>query len=59
MITMSLPIKIGIVTAAIGIGLGTRYVFKMPADNSIEEYAEQVIKGQTGYDVDLSPESPE
>lgn len=31
----------------------------VPDDNPIEEIVEQQIKNQTGFDVDLSPESPE
>ena len=30
-----------------------------PADNIIEELAEEVIEAKTGLDLDLSPNSPE
>lgn len=30
-----------------------------PADNPIEEIGEQIIKQETGLDLDLSPNSPE
>lgn len=36
-------------------GLVSRFVFKKKPDNFIEEFSEQVIKNQTGYNVDLSP----
>lgn len=38
-------------------GLVSRFVFKMKPDNVIEEFAEKVIKNQTGIDIDLSPDS--
>ena len=31
----------------------------LPDDHPLEEIAEQQIKNETGYDVDLTPESPE
>lgn len=52
-------IKIAIVTIAAAIGIGYTWILKKPHDNPIEEEAEQVIKDQTGVDVDLSPSSPE
>jgi len=30
-----------------------------PADNIVEEIGEQIIKDETGLDLDLSPNSPE
>lgn len=41
------------------IGVGSYHYFKMPQDNIVEEIAEEVIKKETGIDVDLSPESKE
>jgi hypothetical protein len=32
---------------------------KYPHDNVIEEAAEEVIKSETGLDIDLTPSSPE
>lgn len=40
--------------AAIG-GVISRVVFKKKPDNFVEEFAEKVIKDQTGVNVDLSP----
>lgn len=45
-----------IVGVAVIVGTASRYIFKR-SDNIVEEVAEQVIKKQTGIDVDLSPES--
>lgn len=44
---------------AAAIGITTTYILKKPHDNPIEEESEQIIKDQTGVDVDLSPSSPE
>lgn len=33
--------------------------FSIPDDNPIEELVEQVIKEQTGLDIDLTPDSPD
>lgn len=52
-------LKIAIIAAAAAVGLTATYILKKPHDNPIEEEAEQVIKDQTGVDVDLSPSSPE
>lgn len=41
------------------IGIGSYHYFKMPQDNIVEEICEEVIKKETGIDVDLSPETPE
>lgn len=42
--------------AAVG-GVISRVIFKKKPDNFVEEFAEQVIKNQTGYNVDLSPDN--
>ena len=44
--------------AAIG-GVVSRVVFKKKPDNFVEEFAEKVIKDQTGVNVDLSPDTPD
>lgn len=41
------------------IGLGATYYFRLKPDNAVEQIAEEVIKVETGVDVDLSPESKE
>lgn len=41
------------------IGIGSYHYFKLPQDNIVEEIAEEIIKKETGIDVDLSPESKE
>jgi hypothetical protein len=46
-----------IVAAAIIIGLLSAYFWYQ--DNPIEETSEEIIKEQTGVDVDLTPETPE
>lgn len=47
-----------IVAVSLTVGLVSRRYLKK-ADNPIEEIAEEVIKQETGIDVDLSPDSPE
>lgn len=46
-----------ILTLAIVTGVGSRFFLK--TDNPIEEVAERVIKEKTGYDIDLSPDTPD
>ena len=46
-----------LVGLAIIIGIGSRKFLK--TDNIIEEAAERVIKDKTGYDIDLSPDTPD
>lgn len=48
--------KIAIVLAAVVIGLGS-YYFTGKKDNPVEQVAEEVIKEETGLDVDLTPVS--
>jgi hypothetical protein len=43
---------------AICVVAGT-YLFKLKNDNLIEQIAEEVIKDETGLDIDLSPEDKE
>ena len=47
-----------IVALAAGAGLIAAHYTKQD-DTPIEEVSEQIIKSQTGYDVDLTPKSPE
>jgi len=55
----SLLLKVAIVLGAVIIGIISTYVFKLKKDNPAEEIAEEVIKQETGIDIDLSPESSE
>lgn len=52
----SLPviIKTLVVAGAIGVGALSHYVLKLPKNNALEQTAEQVIKNETGIDVDFS-----
>lgn len=43
-----------IALSAAVVGLGSVYIFKMGSNNPVEQKAEQVIKNQTGVDVNLS-----
>ena len=56
---VNLLLKIVLIVSSIIVGIGSVYVFKQKPDNIVEEISEQVIKDQTGLDVDLSPSSPE
>jgi len=47
-----------VVASAVVVGVASRFLFKK-SDNVVEEIAEKVIKEKTGYDVDLSPDTPE
>jgi len=55
---MTLVITIALVAAAVIVGIGSSFLFKKQ-DNVVEEYCEEVIKEETGVDVDLTPGSPE
>ena len=46
---------IGIVTAAIAIGVGSRFLLKK-ADNPVEQICEKIILNETGIVIDLSPD---
>ena len=58
---ISLLLKIIIVAGACIIGVGSVFIgkYKGQQDNPIEEKAEEVIKDQTGVDIDLTPSSKE
>jgi len=51
--------SIALVVIAVSIGVSSTIIFKMKKDNKIEEIAEEIIKKETGIDVDLSPNSKE
>ena len=51
--------KAAIASAALVVGVGARKVFKLKPDNHIEEMAEKIIESQTGFDVDITPDSEE
>jgi len=51
-------IGIIVVASAVVVGVASRFLFKK-SDNIVEEVAEKVIKEKTGYDIDLSPDTPE
>ena len=48
-----------IVAALAVLGVASTKLLKMKDDNLIEETAEAGIEHATGFDVDLSPDSPE
>ena len=56
-----IAIKAAVVIICAGIGLGATYFgpYKGRPDNPIEEKCEEVIKDETGVDIDLTPGSPE
>ena len=51
--------KVAAVGAAIALGFGSAYLFKLKNDNAIEEIAEEIIRAQTGLDIDITPLSDE
>lgn len=48
-------IIIGVATL---VGIASRWIFKK-TDNVVEEVTEQIIRKQTGYTIDLSPDTPD
>lgn len=44
-----------IVAIAILTGFGAYHISKQP-DSAVEQFAEEVIENQTGFDVDFSPD---
>lgn len=52
----SLFLKIAAVICSIVVGVATTRYFHMKNDNPIEQAAEEVIKEETGMQVDLSPD---
>lgn len=55
---MVIPTKYLIVGALFLIGIGSYYVgpFKGKADNPVEQIAEEEMRIETGWQIDLSPE---
>lgn len=52
--------KLAIVAVAASVGYGVTFFFpKTKEDNAVEEAMEEIIKQQTGIDVDLTPNSKE
>ena len=51
--------KVLLVIAAAVTGVATYKKFGMKKDNPVEQLAENIIKEQTGIDIDLSPEDKE
>ena len=47
-----------IIGVSLIVGIGSRFIFKK-TDNIVEETAEKIIKEKTGFDIDLSPDTPE
>lgn len=46
--------------AFVAIGVPINYIFfKDPPDNAFEEIQEEAIEALTGFDIDLSPDTPE
>lgn len=53
-------ISIVVTIISCAIGLGVRYIVPtLQDDNLIEEGCEEVIEYQTGFDIDLTPQSSE
>jgi uncharacterized protein YpmB len=50
-------IKMIVVILVVILGISSAYF--LGDDNPVEETSEEVIKAQTGIDVDLTPKSPE
>ncbi len=48
--------KYGLILLVIIIGIFSTYL--LGDDNPIEEYSEEIIKEETGLDIDLTPKSP-
>ena len=60
MFDLALLFKVGIVILAFSLGWGIRYIVpSLKDDNPIEEISEEVIKEETGFNIDLTPNSPE
>lgn len=59
MIESALLLKIAFVLSALAAFAGAKYYFRAADDSVIEEYAEEVIKEQTGLNIDLTPLSRE
>lgn len=51
---LPIVLKVLIVFGALGTGAVSHYLLKLPKDNIVEETARDVIKKETGIDVDFS-----
>lgn len=51
--------KIALLSLAFILGLASYEYLNLGHDNALEEFAEDVIEGQTGFELDLSPTSRE
>jgi len=57
---MDISMIIYIAMVVLGLaGAATRFIPGWQSDNKVEELIEEVIKAKTGYDIDLSPDTPE
>lgn len=56
---MKLCIALLMISCTFGACTAINKYIGLPDDHPLEEIAEQQIKNETGYDVDLSPASPE
>lgn len=52
-------IILGVLAALALASVAATKVLKLEDDNVAEEFVEEIIQGQTGLDLDLSPSSPE
>lgn len=55
MILDNMIFKVVIVIAAAGVGMASYMWLHLPANNIIEEGCEDIIKAETGLEIDLSP----
>ncbi len=49
-------LKCGIIIGSLILGALSTYLFKMHQDNALEQFAESIIKDQSGVDIDISPD---
>lgn len=56
-----IAIKAAVVVVCASIGLAASFIgpFKGKQDNPVEEKCEEIIKNETGMNIDLTPGSPE
>ena len=58
MVSVPMTIKILVTVGSLLVGLASYYIFKKE-DNALEEVAEEVIKQQTNWDIDLTLQTKE
>lgn len=56
---LSMWIKAAMISAAVIVGVASRFIFKKKPDNNIEQIMESIIKEETGIEIDLSPDVKE